>query len=156
MLTIDIPGRNPLALQNLVLDYNGTIACDGALLPGVAPAVEELRQVLAVHVLTADTFGSAGAQLAPLGVALALIPPGGQAEAKAAFVEKLGADTVVAIGNGANDAAMLARAALGIAVIEGEGAAGAALRAADVVVTDIRHAFDLLLKPLRLKATLRT
>jgi len=35
MLEIDIPGTGLLRLQHLVLDYNGTLATDGALLPGV-------------------------------------------------------------------------------------------------------------------------
>ena len=35
MLTIPIPGRSALQLQHIVLDYNGTIALDGELMPGV-------------------------------------------------------------------------------------------------------------------------
>jgi len=62
---------------------------------------------------------------------------------------------VVAIGNGANDAAMLQEAALGIAVLGPEGLAAEALLAADVVVASIEDALDLLLRPHRLVATLR-
>jgi soluble P-type ATPase len=51
---------------------------------------------------------------------------------------------------------MLRSAALGIAVIQREGAAAAALLEADVVVTDVRDALDLLLNPLRLVAGLRS
>jgi len=50
---------------------------------------------------------------------------------------------------------MVGEPALGIAVVGPEGAAGAAVGAADVVVTDIRTALDLLLRPRRLVATLR-
>lgn len=155
MLTIDIPGHGRLALAHLVLDYNGTLACDGQLLPGVPPALSRLAGTLDIHVLTADTHGSAAAALAPFGVRPVVIPATGQAAAKADYVDRLGADGVVAVGNGANDAAMLERAALGIAVMQDEGAAGAAVRAADVLVADIAQAFALLLKPLRLTATLR-
>jgi P-type E1-E2 ATPase len=76
-------------------------------------------------------------------------------EQKAALVRDLGAASVVAVGNGANDALMLKEAALGIAVIEGEGASVAAVVNADVVCRSIRHALDLLLHPRRLSATLR-
>ncbi len=38
MLEIDIPGKSTLKLSHLVLDYNGTVACDGHLLPGVPGA----------------------------------------------------------------------------------------------------------------------
>jgi soluble P-type ATPase len=51
---------------------------------------------------------------------------------------------------------MLAAAALGIAVVQKEGAATETLSAADVVVSDIRSALDMLLFPKRLIATLRS
>jgi soluble P-type ATPase len=50
---------------------------------------------------------------------------------------------------------MLDKAALSIAVIGPEGGAGELLAAADVVVREVNHALDLLLKPIRLAATLR-
>ncbi len=90
-----------------------------------------------------------------MNLAAILIPVQKQAEAKLDYIEKLGADTVVAVGNGANDAAMLERAALGIAVIGPEGAAAKTLQKADVVAPDIRSALELLLFPKRLIATLR-
>lgn len=73
---------------------------------------------------------------------------------KAELVGRLGAESVIAVGNGRNDVAMLT-AALGIAVLGAEGCAGAALRAADVVVPSISDALDCLLEPRRLVATLR-
>jgi soluble P-type ATPase len=51
---------------------------------------------------------------------------------------------------------MLRRAALGIAVLGSEGLAVDCLNAADIVAPDIGAAFDLLLRPRRLTATLRT
>jgi P-type E1-E2 ATPase len=81
--------------------------------------------------------------------------PQGEASQKAAFVRGLGAEHVVAIGNGANDAAMLQKAAIGIAVLGPEGLALEALLAADVVAPDILTALELLQDPARLVATLR-
>ena len=69
--------------------------------------------------------------------------------------EKPAEGKVVAVGNGANDAAMLHKASLGIAVLGGEGLALACLTAADIVVPDIGAALDLLLQPRRILATLR-
>ena len=40
MLEIVIPGDTTLGLQHLVLDYNGTLACDGELLAGVKPRLD--------------------------------------------------------------------------------------------------------------------
>ena len=87
---------------------------------------------------------------------IAVLEAGDQARAKAARVEEIGAERTVAIGNGRNDRLMLARAALGIAVVLGEGAASEAIRAADVVCTSILDALDLLTHPQRLIAVLRS
>jgi soluble P-type ATPase len=78
-----------------------------------------------------------------------------QAESKRVFVQKLGSEHVVAIGNGRNDRMMLDEAALGIAVCGAEGLAAEALQASKVVVRDVVDALDLLLRPKRLVATLR-
>ncbi len=155
MIEINLPGAQLLRLSHLILDYNGTLAADGSLLPGVAERLEILAKHLEIHILTADTFGSVRNQVAHLPVQLAVIPPEKQAQAKAAYLEKLGPANAAAIGNGRNDALMLKEAALGIAVMQTEGAATAALLAAEVVTSEIVDALDLLLHPDRLKATLR-
>ena len=59
MLSIAIPGFGELRLADLVCDYNGTLAHDGRLLPGVAAALAALAADLRVHVVTADTHGGA-------------------------------------------------------------------------------------------------
>ena len=64
-------------------------------------------------------------------------------------------DTVVAIGQGANDAGMLRIAALGICVLSPEGTAVETLLGADLLVSNIFEALDMLDKPLRIVATLR-
>lgn len=156
MLRVDIPGRGELRLAHVVLDVNGTIACDGSLLPGVAERLRSLTDVLDVHLVTADTHGRQDEIDRQLGLrAVRLLGEAGQAEEKANYVRHLGGAGVVAIGNGANDALMLECAALGVAVVGPEGAAAVAVQAADVVVTDIRAALDLLLRSRRLVATLR-
>ena len=155
MIEIEVPGYRKLALQHLVLDYNGTLACHGTLLPGVRERLGVLADHLTVHVLTADTFGTARTGLGGVACELTILPSAGQAEAKVAFVRGLGAEGAACIGNGMNDRLMLEASALGIAVIQEEGAASQTLLAAQVVCRDIRDALDLLLIPLRLAATLR-
>ena len=49
-------------------------------------------------------------------VKITIIPLESQAEAKLAYVQKLGAEHVCAIGNGRNDRKMLAAAAVGVAL----------------------------------------
>jgi P-type E1-E2 ATPase len=156
MIELDVPGWRHLRLEHLLLDVNGTIAGDGQLLPGVAERVAALRELLAVRVLSADTFGRLDAQAGALGVPALRLRAGEPEDAqKAAVVRGLGAAGVVAVGNGANDAEMLAAAALGIAVLGPEGLSTRALASADVVVASIEAALDMLLRPRRLIATLR-
>jgi P-type E1-E2 ATPase len=152
---IDIPGRGILKPRHFVLDLNGTVALDGDLLPGVAERVAALGDCMTITLLTADTRGLGAVTAGELGVQLHRLTRGREAQQKANFVRNLGAPQTVAVGNGANDALMLAAAGLGIAVLGREGLAVAALQAADVVVPHITDALDLLLTPQRLIATLR-
>jgi len=155
MIELDIPGRGVIRLQHLVSDVNGTLAVDGRLIDGAARGLLALSDRLQLHLLTADTHGRQQAIDRQLGLQAVLIPAGGEAEAKAAYVRGLGAEQVVTIGQGANDAGMLRDAALGICVLGPEGAAVEALMAADVFAPSIQDALDLLTQPLRLVATLR-
>jgi P-type E1-E2 ATPase len=156
MPTYKIPGRGSLSLSTLVLDLNGTVAIGGEIIPGIGARVKQLQaRGMTCHLLTADTRGRGAATAATLGLALHRLRPGDEARQKEAFVREQGAGSTVAIGNGANDAGMLAAAALGIAVLQAEGTAIAALQAADVAVPDINAALDLLLYAQRLIATLR-
>ena len=108
-----------------------------------------------MHVLTADTFGKVRSQLADYDFEVVVLPREAQDVAKERYVEDLGPSTVAAYGNGRNDRRMLSRAALGVVVVQKEGAASSTVVAADVVCPDILSGLDLLGEPLRLVATLR-
>ncbi len=155
MIRVEVPGRDPLEVEHLVLDLNGTLATDGQVPPDVMERVRSLAASLQVQILTADTFGTA-AGLEGLGARVVRLGREDQVRAKAAAVEALGRANTVAIGNGMNDEAMLREAALGIVVVGREGAAVRSLLAADLVVTSVEDALDLLLRPKRLVASLRT
>ena len=145
MLMIAVPGERELRLEHLVLDANGTLTDRGALLDGVADAVRALRAHMRVHVLTADTFGTAERVAVELGATFTRVDTG---EDKRRHVERLGPRACAAIGNGANDAAMLRAVALGIAVLGPEGTSVAAATAARVLCRSIREALELLATPL--------
>lgn len=153
MLTLPIPA--PKTLSHLVLDFNGTLAIDGHLQKGVGPRLKELAGTLRVHVVTADTFGGAREALTGLPVDIQIVGPPGEGAAKRKIVEELGAETVVCVGNGSNDCLMMEAAALAIVVLQAEGASPKTLIAADIVVPSIQDALDLLLRPMRIMATLR-
>jgi P-type E1-E2 ATPase len=150
---IEIPGGEPLMLTQLLLDFTGTLSCDGILLPGVAERLEALSQKLHITVLTADTFRTAAGQLKGLPLAFHPIKTG---KDKADFIAGFKKTETVAVGNGRNDVPMVRMAGLGIAVIGPEGCAGELIAAARIVCPNILSALDLLHQPLRIKATLRT
>ncbi len=155
MLEIDIPGRGALGIHHVVCDYNGTIATDGHLMEGVASRIREIAEFAQVSILTADTFGTVRAECAGLPVDVRVFDRDGASACKAAIVRELGSEGCVCIGNGFNDIAMFAEAALSIAIVGKEGACGKLLSCADVVVTSQIDAFDLLIHTGRLRATLR-
>lgn len=155
VIELNIPGRGILRIEHLVSDVNGTLAVDGKLLSGVARALTALGDRLTIHLLTADTHGRQDAIDQQLGLKAIRIPPGGEAAAKAEYLQQLGPAKVVALGQGANDAEMLRRAAIGICVQSKEGSAIETLMAADILIPDILSALDLLENPLRLVASLR-
>lgn len=155
MIELSIPGRGTLRLQHLVTDVNGTLAVDGTLIEGLSHRIALIQNRLSVHLLTADTHGRQATIDQQLNLAATRLSAGNEQEQKRSYIEKLGPECVVAIGQGANDAGMLKAAAIGICVMSEEGTALETLLAADVVVRDIISAFELLDKPLRLVATLR-
>jgi len=140
------------AFHRVVLDYTGTLSLDGQLLPGVEGRLHRLARDLQITILTADTFGTARESVKDLPVNIQVIQNG---QEKAGIVAAMDAEGVIAIGNGRNDIPMMEVAAISIAVLGPEGAAASLLHAADIVTRDINDALDLLLNPLRLKATLR-
>lgn len=154
MLAYALPGQK-IIINQVVLDFNGTIACDGELLPGVAPRLQALATDVKLYVLTADTFGTAALACRDLPVQLMKVDQLQGGEDKEHLVVRLGAEHTAAIGNGNNDVQMLTRAALGLLVLGPEGSSGRALQVADVVFSDILAALDFLLKPKRVVATLR-
>lgn len=156
MFEITIPGDNTYQISHLVFDYNGTLAEDGILIAGVINKLKTLTELVEIHVLTADTFGSVEKQLQDIPCQVTIIPMENQHISKLNYVSRLGVESTICVGNGRNDRLMLKKAAIGIAIIQGEGVATETMLAADIAVFNILSALDLLLHPLRLKATLRS
>ena len=52
----EILGYTTLHLIHLLLDFNGTIACDGKLITGVKEKLQLLGHDFHIHVVTADTL----------------------------------------------------------------------------------------------------
>jgi len=156
MIEISIPGYRKLQLKHLVMDYNGTMACDGKLFDGLTEILERLSDKLQVHVLTADTFGNVKSELSRVPADISVLPADSQDKHKLEYIRRIGQEFTVCIGNGRNDRLMLESAGLGIVLIQEEGANVETLLSADVVCKDIISALKLLLNKKRLVATLRS
>lgn len=152
MIHLDIPPRGVIELHHAVFDVNGTLAIDGTPIDGVVDRLQALAQHLYLHALTAGTHGNIPELERTLGFPFHMITNG---EEKTRYVERLGPAGVIAFGNGRNDVGMLRVAAIGVAILAGEGVALEAVQAADVLARGPVDAIDLVLKPKRLIATLR-
>ena len=155
MIEITIPGKRNYTIENLILDLNGTIALDGTIIKGVRKKLALLSQKLDVIVVTADTNKNAERLLRDLPVTVYTIEEAEENNQKLGVVLQKGKNNTISIGNGCNDVSMLRESAIGICTVGGEGASAEAMMASDLVIPTINDALDLLLKPHRLKATLR-
>ena len=153
MLALNIPGRGQFNINHLVLDFNGTIAFNGELIPGVAERITLLSKNLEIHVITADTNGTVARQCSGLPVNVRVLQSDDHTAEKGGFVR--GLEGTICMGNGANDETMFAESDIAIAINGREGCATATLLKSDLVTENINDGLDLLLNPKRLIATLR-
>jgi P-type E1-E2 ATPase len=155
LIEIDVPGKGVYRFEHLVLDLNGTISLDGAVIEGVPERLELLGRLVDIVIVTADTRGKAQELGEDLRVKIHILHPGDEQEQKFRLVRQLGSEVTVSMGNGSNDASMLKESGLGICILGPEGASSETMANCDLVISDINAALDLLLKPGRLIATLR-
>ena len=155
MIEIKVPGRCDYELENIVFDYNGTIAVNGKIDPLIKEKISTLSNMANVYVLTADTYGSAAKECDGLDLTLKTFPKDNAAEYKAKIVNELGKDKTICFGNGYNDIKMFEIAVLSVAVLEKEGMCSALIKESDIMVKSIEDGINLLLNPKALIATLR-
>lgn len=155
MMDITIPGTGELKIKQLVLDMNGTLALDGEIIDGVAEKLDRLSRLLYIFIVTSDTMGSAERVTKDLQIKLHKVKKGNENAQKLELVRKIGEKETIAIGNGSNDVLMLKESLIGICILGREGASVDAMMAADLIISDINDALDLLLETDRLVATLR-
>ena len=136
MIKTQIPGWGELAIENLILDFNGTIAKDGRVMDGVKELLEKIHdQGVTIYIVTADTNGTVMEECAKLPVEVKIFDSDTVARDKRCLCQSLGCERTASIGN--------------------EGAYTNSAMQADVLVTDICNALELLLSPNRMTATLR-
>ncbi len=154
-MNLKIPNFKDLEIENIVFDYNGTLAKDGLITQKTAKLLFEICEKYKVFVVTADTFGNAKEELKDFGLELVVLKSKNHMNEKALFVEKLNKNKTISVGNGNNDAKMLKTAIISIAIIGEEGCSKEALISSDIICKDINDAMGMFLNPKRLIATLR-
>lgn len=155
MILYQIPGRKDIEIENIVFDYNGTIAVNGKLINGVSKLINELSNQVNIYILTADTYGTVEKECLDINGNLLTFPKENAGESKRDIVRNLDGKKTLCLGNGFNDIPMFEEAALSIAIIEGEGASGKLISKADIVVRDIIDGINIVLNRNMVKATLR-
>lgn len=155
MIKIKLPEQNELEIENAVFDFNGTLAVDGRLHPKVKEMITKTKELLNVYILSSDTFESVQKECSSLGVHVEILQGDHCSTRKRRFVNSLGPEKTICIGNGMNDIGMFQICALSIVVIGDEGCSAKALSVSDIAVKDIEDAINLLLNPQRMIATLR-
>ena len=154
MILIQKPGQEPLAIEFLLIDFEGTLAFDRRVHPKARDKLNLLSKRSKIYILAKGEQEAIGEILKKVKAEVIYLTEGEASQRKLDLLRQVGATRAVAIGNGVDDAAMIEDAGLGICIIGKEGTSAEATKKADVVFTDILHALDFLLKPLRHKATL--
>ena len=154
-MKIEIPNYGEFKIENLAFDFNGTLATGGEVPEKVIKKLNSLTTNFKVYILTADTFGTVREMVNELDIEVAIIEKGDGTNFKRDYIQKIGNNETIAIGNGNNDRLMLEEAAIGIALIGNEGAAIKTILNSDLVLNNIFDVFQLLEEPERLIASLR-
>ena len=154
MILIERPGQDPLKIEFILIDFEGTLAQDRRIPPKAKDKINLLSKRTKIYVLTKGEKGSLNDVFRKVNGEPFYSKEGETTQRKLDLLRQLGAEKTVAIGNGVDDTPMIEEARFGICVTGKEGASGEAIRKADLVVSNIVDALDFLLKPLRQKATL--
>ena len=122
MIKTQIPGWGELAIENLILDFNGTIAKDGRVMDGVKELLEKIHdQGVTIYIVTADTNGTVMEECAKLPVEVKIFDSDTVARDKRCLCQSLGCERTASIGNGKNDIQVFPVSVFSIAVIGNAG-----------------------------------
>jgi len=154
MITMERPGQEPLRIEYILIDFEGTLAVDRRVDPKAKDKMNLLSRRTKIYVLAQGQDQVAEEVLKKVTVEVVHLKEGESSQGKLNLLNELGSQRTVAIGNGLDDVAMVENAGLGICVISREGTASEMLEKADLVVANILDALDFLLKPMRQQATL--
>ena len=149
MIPIQRPGQEPLEIDFILIDFEGTLAADRRVHPKAKDKINLLSKRTKIYILTSGEKEVVEETLRKVKAETSYFPEGDASREKLDLLRQLGVARTAAIGNGADDGPMLEEAALGICVVGKEGTSIEAMKKADVVVSNVLDGLDFLLKPLR-------
>jgi len=157
MRIINIPNYGEISIKNVLFDMNGTIQFEGKLSEKLCEKFNLLKKFYNVYLISSDTRGNLDTVAKKLVTSYIIIDSNkfSHEEAKCKVLMKLGENVTVAVGNGNNDALMLKKALLGLAIIGKEGATTKCVLNSDVLFPDPISAINFLLDDKIMIATLR-
>jgi soluble P-type ATPase len=154
MIIIQRSGEEPLKIESILIDFEGTLASDRRVHPKAKDKINLLSKRAKIYILVNEESEQVLEVLRKVKAEIIHVPEGNASDKKLNLLRQLGVNRTIAIGNGRDDALMVEEAVLGICVTSKEGTSSETIQRADVVVSNILDALDFLLKPLRQKATL--
>jgi soluble P-type ATPase len=154
MIAIQRPGQEPMEIEFVLIDFEGTLAFNRRVHPKAKDKINLLSKRAKIYILAKGEKELVEEVLRRVKVEIFYSTEKGTSQQKLELLHRLGAIRTVVIGNGLDDAPILEEAGLGICVMSREGTSAEAIQKADVVVSNVVDALDFLLKPLRQKATL--
>ena len=154
MIAVQRPGQEPLEIDVILIDFEGTLASDRRVHPKAKDKINLLSKRVRICILAKGEKERVAEVLKRAKAEIIFLKEGEASREKLNLLRQLGAGRAAAIGNAADDALMLEEAGLGICVIGREGTAVETMQKAGLVFPDIVDALDFFLKPLRQKATL--
>ncbi len=154
MISIQRPGQEPLEVDFILVDFEGTLASDRRVHPKAKDKINLLSKRTKIYILTKGKKEEVEETLRKVKAEISYFTEGQASQEKLALLRQLGGARTVALGNGADDGPMFEEAGLGICVVGKEGTSIETVKKADVVVSNVLDGLDFLLKPLRQRATL--
>lgn len=100
MLKIIIPGQNDLSIENIVFDLNGTLATDGKLKPALKEMMAKIKSFSDIYILSSDTYGYVQNECNGIGIKVHVPSGKNGGMEKKEFVQELGPESAICIGNG--------------------------------------------------------
>ena len=154
-MIIDIPNVGVYSIENIVFDFNGTLASDGKVPPRIYRQILGLTQDLDIYIITADTFGTVEEIFDGTEVRVKVVSKKNGSVDKQNLIRSLDQSKTIALGNGSNDALMLKESVISIAVLGNEGLSLKALENSNMMIKNINDFFEMMKEPKKLIATLR-